>query len=323
MDMLSDPLRVDTVAVGQPAADTDPFDNDTPQDGDAFARNRFFLQDSLTGPNGSEASLIPAYRTKSMASSDYNDVDLDDDEARLTSFAAGSSAGERDAHTSLGQDIERTPDSRSRRRSTIRYSMTPSTGERLRSVKRNLRRVSLRVVNLAGAGLEEKMRSRGVRLPDDDDNEDKIGTPPRSRGKERLDDSLDEDEPMDYRSHMPIRGRTLGFLGPKSRLRLAMFRFLTYTYVSMLRVGGACAPLYILNVVYVANLCCPAGLNLSSSSLSSSMQSYSRFRARGRSRFRMQQTPIRIPCLHLFTDTFILGKTTRYLSYSSSSRKSA
>ena len=48
--------------------------------------------------------------------------------------------------------------------------MTLSTGDQLRLVTCNLRRVSLRVVNLAGAELEEKAITRGAYLPDDEDD---------------------------------------------------------------------------------------------------------------------------------------------------------
>ena len=131
----------------------------TPQDGDELSRERerFFLNGSLSGARASETSLIHAYRTKSMASSEYTDADLDD-EAHLASFVARTSASEVDVHGTSGTVLERTPDSWGRKRNTIFYSMTPSTGDQLRSVKRNLRRVSLRVINLASAGLGVPVR---------------------------------------------------------------------------------------------------------------------------------------------------------------------
>ena len=104
-----------------------------------------------------------------MASSEYNDVDLDE-EARLACFAAGTSASEVDVHGTSGTDLERTPDSWSCKRNMVRYNMTLSTGDQPCPVKRNLRRVSLRVVNLAGAELEEKAITRGAYLPDDEDD---------------------------------------------------------------------------------------------------------------------------------------------------------
>jgi hypothetical protein len=146
----------------------------------------------------------------------------DDDEARLTSHmgsaghvrGGGSAWREEDISA---DDAERTgdlstPKSHSRSR-TIRYSATPSplrkTESAFRNVSRGLRRVSVRVVNLAGAGLED---SAGVRLPDDDDDEYNSGE--------------EEEELPDLSREMPIRGRTLGVFGPRSRVRLALFNFL-------------------------------------------------------------------------------------------------
>jgi hypothetical protein len=79
-------------------------------------------------------------------------------------------------------------------------------------VSRNIRRVSLRVVNLAGAGLEDS-----IRLPDDED-------------ELKVDDDKEEELP-DLSRDMPIRGRTLGCFGPQSRIRLALFNFLVYPSV--------------------------------------------------------------------------------------------
>ncbi|KAI5121745.1 hypothetical protein M0805_009034 [Coniferiporia weirii] len=239
VDILNDPLRLDTTAVAAVSStntDVDPFESGTPQEGDPFARERFFMSRSSSGANASEASLIPTHRPKSVTSSEYNDIDLDDDEMRLTSFPSGSSGRNLDSGGISGLDLERTPDSRrSRRRSTLRYSVTPSPGERLRSVKRNLRRVSLRVVNLAGAGLEEKARGRSIRLPDEEGDRER--TRPRGKerarmdGKEEMEDEDEEEEELpDLGTRIPIRGRALGFLGPTSRIRLAMFRFLTYSW---------------------------------------------------------------------------------------------
>jgi hypothetical protein len=108
---------------------------------------------------------------------------------------------------------------RSRRR-TVRYSVSPSplkkTGTAIKSMSHNIRRASIRVVNLASAGLENQLRlgdGSGI-----------------ARGK-RSDDG--EEEPLpDLTKSLPIRGRTLGCLGPESKVRLALFNFLVYPYVS-------------------------------------------------------------------------------------------
>ncbi|KAF7334437.1 hypothetical protein MVEN_02273100 [Mycena venus] len=109
----------------------------------------------------------------------------DDDEARLTS---------------------REEDPGAARRRTLRYSTSPSplkkTGTAIKHVSQNLRRASVRVVNMASVGLE--------RLPDDKKDED--------------------DHLPDLAQTLPIRGRTLGFLGPTNRLRLACFNFLVFPW---------------------------------------------------------------------------------------------
>jgi voltage-dependent calcium channel len=66
------------------------------------------------------------------------------------------------------------------------------------------------VVNFAGAGLENQ-----IRLPDGDEND----LSEDEEGKEYAED---------LKQNLPVRGRTLGFLGPKSRLRIALFHFLVY-----------------------------------------------------------------------------------------------
>nr|GAT59750.1 predicted protein [Mycena chlorophos] len=108
----------------------------------------------------------------------------DDDEARLTS---------------------RDEDPAAARRRTLRYSTTPSplkkTGTAIKHVSRNIRRMSIRVANVASMGIE--------RLPDVDD------------------EPKEEHENLpDPTQSLPLRGRTLGFLGPTSKLRLACFNLL-------------------------------------------------------------------------------------------------
>ena len=280
VDILNDPLRLDTspvittssggmkintmnaptisttgaVTTTTAAAmeDFDTLDTDTPHEEDALTRGRFFNESG----NASQSSLIAAYRTKSRTSSEYDDIGLDDDEVRLTSSSAMPSGRDKSTLTSSNSLLlsssshdgaERTPGNR---RKSVRYSTAPSTAERIRSVKRNLRRMSLRVVNIASAGLEEK--ARGIRLQDDDDVSDNEGYYREEGGRQRRErkrttihgkereraradgqeyEQIDEDDLPDLGIRMPIRGRTLGFFGPTSSVRLAMFRFLSYTYV--------------------------------------------------------------------------------------------
>lgn len=236
VDGFRDPLRLnwgDTVPGPDiPPPNEDPFELDTPEDDDdlprRFPRERYPLA-RMNGPSvSSQASLVPSSRTKSTSSNDFNDLDLDDDEARLTSFASTSAGRERSARSThldpsmaSGMDIERTPDSRSSKRRSARYSVSPSPASRLRSMKRTLRRVSMRVVNLKGRGLDE--RSNAIRLPDDNGDAGGAG----KADKEEMEDEDMEDDLPDLEAKAPLRGRTLGFLGPSSQLRYTMFRVLT------------------------------------------------------------------------------------------------
>ena len=238
VDMLEDPLRLDTNHTQAGRDEHEGPDTDTPHEDDALTRGRFFHDAS----NASQSSLIGAYRSKSSAS-DYNVIELDDDEARLTASGLAS----RSSGTS-SSDLERTPGSldRTGRQKSVRYSVAPSTGDRLRSVKRNLRRVSLRVVNFAGVGLEERVR--GIRLPDDESEGKRAGGKERAR-EDMVDYELveEEDELPDLAARLPIRGRTLGVFDSTSRIRLALYRFLAHSYVF-------CRVLFTLKVWYRANL---------------------------------------------------------------------
>lgn len=137
----------------------------------------------------------------------------DDDEARLTGNVPGmgeNGSWPEDADTDAERVGGLTP--RARRR-TVRYSASPSplkkTGSTIANISRGIRRASLRVVNLTGTGQDE-----AIRLPDDDENPKK-------------EDWKDEELP-DLRKELPIRGRTLGFLGPQSRVRLKLYHFLVH-----------------------------------------------------------------------------------------------
>jgi hypothetical protein len=105
------------------------------------------------------------------------------------------------------------------RRRTAPYPPSPlqKTSNAFKSVSQNLRRVSFRVVNLASAGLEHQVRL----------GEGPSEHTPYLGGKEKGD--VDEDVLPDLNQILPIRGRTLGFLGPTSKLRLALFRCLVHS----------------------------------------------------------------------------------------------
>ena len=81
----------------------------------------------------------------------------------------------------------------------------------IKAMQRNIRRASMRVVNLAGVTLED----RPIRLDDDDD----MPKPPV------------EEEPIPLEVIMPrerLRGRTFGVFGPKSRVRRVMLNLLLW-----------------------------------------------------------------------------------------------
>jgi hypothetical protein len=138
----------------------------------------------------------------------------EDDEARLTTNMAYTSSREDwdpyvDAERSAGSSSRSLP-------KAAQYTAPPSplkkTSTAFKRVSQNLRRMSLRVVNLGGTGLESQ-----IRLPDNDD--DRL-----SPGKSIEDD----DDFPDLNQNLPLRGRTLGFFGPTSSLRFALFRCLVH-----------------------------------------------------------------------------------------------
>ncbi|KAH0580401.1 hypothetical protein H2248_001903 [Termitomyces sp. 'cryptogamus'] len=158
------------------------------------------------------STLQPGLSTASLVSprdfdSEMYDGHREDDEAHLTSNMSRSGAEEYD-ETDPERNVALTPRSRQR---TMRYSVTPSplkkTGSAIKSISQNLRRASVRVVNLASAGLESQLR-----LED---------------GEE---EATDEDPIPDLTKALPLRGRTLGFFGTDSKLRLALFNFLVYPW---------------------------------------------------------------------------------------------
>lgn len=150
---------------------------------------------------------------------EVDDGHREDDEAHLTANMSHTRPGNAspDSYSSNDPESEGATTPRSRRR-TLRYSVSPSplkkTETAIKSVSKNIRRMSLRVVNLANTGLEGQLR-----LGDGDEFKDK-----------KLDDDEDEDGPPvpDLKQVLPIRGRTLGFMGPDSKVRLALFNFLVH-----------------------------------------------------------------------------------------------
>lgn len=95
----------------------------------------------------------------------------------------------------------------------------------VKSMAKNLRRMSLRVVNLANNGLEGQLRLG-------DGEADK---------KSPFDEG--EDGPMqpDLKQIFPIRGYALGFLGPENTIRLLLFKFLVHPYVQVIFFLATCS----------------------------------------------------------------------------------
>ena len=194
------------------SVDDDPFISPAASpDDDAPPRSRMGSAYLTTQAGPSSASLIPAL------------PEDDDDETRLTAnmshrFPPGWSIHEiKDPELSIGASPK------SRRKSS-RYSTSPSplkkTGTTLQSVSRSLRHMSVRVVNLAGRGLDDHVRL--------DDVDDKISS------KRKGDDDSEEPEYSalpDLRKSLPMRGRTLCFMGPTNQIRLFMYRLLLFRYV--------------------------------------------------------------------------------------------
>lgn len=152
-----------------------------------------------------------------------------------TSHAASASVSSSLHHLQDNQEhTHQQQQQHQRRRTTLRYSTSPSplkkTGTAIKSMSQNLRRVSLRVVNLANSGLETQ-----IRLPDDDH----YGyNDPRYAGARKSSDDEDETGGYGYGANgqglpdlsktLPLRGRTLGCMGPRNQIRLGFYRLLVY-----------------------------------------------------------------------------------------------
>lgn len=204
-----DPLRLDlaqnisTTTRSAPVKyrNEDPF-GDSPTE-DRALRNYPYTADVVgyTRPT-SEASQAGVSTVSLIPSGAFED--REDDEARLTKAKTGISQG----------DLERSLEN-SRRR-TLRYSISPSplkkTGSVFRNASQKLKRISSRVANLAGNGLENQ-----VRLGD-------------GEGDESREPENKEDQEEDLSKMLLLRGRTLGFLGSDSRLRLTLYKMLVNPY---------------------------------------------------------------------------------------------
>ncbi|KZV67749.1 hypothetical protein PENSPDRAFT_687890 [Peniophora sp. CONT] len=236
-------------------------------------------------PTQSAASLISSHRESSFS------VGTLDDEGttHLTGMDNSWRTADDDAEQSLRADVSHgtarsgigTGSSSghggglsAQRRRTVRYSSAEPgalqrTGSRLRNVSRSLRRVSLRVVNLAGMGLDDHIRIADVPDSPRGDTFEKVsGQSPVDDDRERDDEKYSEElETLpDLRTSMPVRGRTLGFLGPQSSVRRAMYRLLVYPWTE---------PIILLLIIFNAVvLTIQASRTLTTDNAPTSMRGY-------------------------------------------------
>ncbi|KAH9979222.1 Ion transport protein-domain-containing protein [Lactifluus volemus] len=186
----------------------DPFHPSTTPD--YAAQNFAYSNNPRAGT--STTSLIPSRRRSSVSTFD--------DAAHLTANISADPTDDINWQADSEHVAAATPRTR---RHTSRYSVGLSprqyTGAAIEKFSQSLRRVSLRVVNFAGVGLDDHMR-----LPDDGSatgrNRDPVTGDDDEMGKS-------EESLLDNSTNvLPLRGRTLGLFGPTNRLRLATFNFL-------------------------------------------------------------------------------------------------
>lgn len=138
---------------------------------------------------------------------DHGPDGVADDEQHLTGAAQPPWRGEEAFDEDTERSAARQPKGRYPPSSPLRSSSVG--GNALRAVSRNLRRVSVRVVDLASTGTKDQ----AVKL------------------KDRTEESSDP-PPQDEALHDPqgtkLRGRTLAIFGPDSAIRRAMFDFLLW-----------------------------------------------------------------------------------------------
>jgi len=237
------------------ALDDDPFVASTPRANpdDPFRPSITSQYDDLepfaypSNPHActSSASLISTYRRGSSPTSSTVD-DFTHLTATLTTAnmnpnneinvtAVNDDHDHEDWRTDSEQHIFGDATPRTRRRLEQRYNanLSPSplqrSGTAIKRLSQGLRRVSWRVVNFAGAGLDDH-----IRLPDGGDQINATGD-----GRHRP--SPDHDEDGDDRlvqpfadlggKVFPLRGRTLCLFGPTSHVRRAMYDLLIFPCV--------------------------------------------------------------------------------------------
>ncbi|KAG8696198.1 calcium channel protein, partial [Ceratobasidium sp. 394] len=189
----------------------------------------FDTQSIVDEPEITYTSIYTHNPSRSVGSIDLPaDYSIDvDDSTRLTSAAAPHWRGETesveqddaDQSAAWGTAGPSTP-----RRTSATSPMRSAT---LKAVSKHIRRVSLRVVNLASVQLEDKPVPRTP----DREREDTGGlTPDKEIGATTPEPVVAPEDELDRTHHMTLRGRTLGVFGPDSRLRQAMRSALLWTW---------------------------------------------------------------------------------------------
>ena len=146
-----------------------------------------------------------------------------EDEARLTGPSThddrsfGAQQNRFSARMSRGASMRKTPQ-RGYRNEINNNRASAAGSAALKAVSRNLRRMSLRVVNLAGSNLEDRL----VRLPDD---------PPGEDGEEDEGSAAEETLREDLDQNSLLRGRSLFIFGPRHPVRRAAYHLLLWRSV--------------------------------------------------------------------------------------------
>ncbi|KAG8724518.1 calcium channel protein, partial [Ceratobasidium sp. 395] len=172
----------------------------------------------------------PSRSEGSIDSANHFPIDIDDS-TRLTSAAAPPWRGETDSvdHDDADQSAAWGTAGPSTPRQTSGTS--PMRSATLKAVSKHIRRVSLRVVNLASVQLEDKPVPRTPDREREREREDAPRlTPDKEMGSPTPEPVATPADELDRSHHMTLRGRTLGVFGPDSRLRQAMRTALLWTW---------------------------------------------------------------------------------------------
>jgi len=237
LDVGQDPLRLSlpsmeagpsTIGRRSFTLDEDPFHS---PDNPFFANNLTYDRSSVYNEVTYAPSTQDVPSTSSLISTADSDFDStkDGDQIHLTGSDSRWQESVNAQWTNASDisiDSERTGGATPRtKRRTLRYDTSASplkrTGSAFRVMSKQFRRASLRVVNLAGHGLDNS-----IRLSDDD--HDNAEYSPAQEVKEHFEEQWTEEQVFVTRKLSPLRGRTLGFLGSSSTFRLRLYHLLSH-----------------------------------------------------------------------------------------------